>query len=230
LGKNTNINSNYTKFYAKLKHNKVYPTEFVVRTLLANYPKLNYRKPKKGDSILDVAFGDGRNTVLLCDLGLDVYGIEITNDIVEQTSARLATMGYSPDLRVGRNSSIPYNDSTFDYILACHCCYYCDENETLNDNLKEYFRVLKTGGVLIASLADKSSYIFKNAEELTDGSMRIQEDPYSNREGYRLHCFESREEIINYFSKYFGNFSLGHASNDYFGIHEKVFWLVCEKR
>ncbi len=30
-------------------------------------------------------FGDGRNTVLLCDCGLTVSGIEITQGIVEQT-------------------------------------------------------------------------------------------------------------------------------------------------
>jgi ubiquinone/menaquinone biosynthesis C-methylase UbiE len=57
---------------------------------------------------------------------LDVYGIEITKEIVTQTGERLAKMGYKPNLDVGRNSDIPYEDEKFDYILACHCCYYCD--------------------------------------------------------------------------------------------------------
>ena len=79
------INSSYSKFYADRVHRRVYPTEFVVRTFWADYPGLHYKKPQPGDSVLDVAFGDGRNTVLLCDLGLDVSGIEITADIVQQT-------------------------------------------------------------------------------------------------------------------------------------------------
>ena len=226
--KSDSINEKYTIFYAERTHNKVYPTEFVVRTLLANYPGLKYKKPQPGDVILDVAFGDGRNTVLLCDLGLDVYGIEITQSIVDQTGVRLANLGYSPDLRVGRNSQIPFEDGKFDYIFACHCCYYCDANETLIDNLKEYHRVLKPGGTLIASVADKKSYIFQDADDLSDGTSRINNDPYNNRNGYRLHGFSSESQIENYFSKYYEKFSFGHSNNNYYGIQERLFWLVCE--
>lgn len=47
-------------------------------------------------------------------------------------------MGCHPELCVGRNSNIPFEDDKFDYVLACHCCYYCDEGETLLDNFREY--------------------------------------------------------------------------------------------
>ena len=227
MDQNADIDAKYTHFYAHRRAGKVYPTEFVVRTLLADYPELRYEKPQAGDSILDVAFGDGRNTVFLCDLGLDVCGIEITPEIVEQSGSRLAKLGYRPDLRVGRNSCIPYRDERFDYILACHCCYYCDEGETLMDNIKEYRRVLKPGGVLIASVADRNSYIFQSAETLPDGSMRIKKDPYGNRDGYRLHCFSFESEIEEYFSDYYTEFSFGSARNDYYGVDEQVFWVVC---
>ena len=158
-----NIDSSYENFYAQRKRVKVYPTEFVVRTFLANYPGLKFKRPTAGDRILDVAFGDGRNTTFLCDQGFAVSGIEITQGIVDQTHERLESLGQSADLRVGRNSKIPFDSEFFDYILACHCCYYCDENESLSDNLAEYARVLKRGGYLVASVACKSSYIFKGA-------------------------------------------------------------------
>lgn len=224
------INTKYERHYASRTSLKVYPTEFVVRTMLANYSDLNFLKPVPGNKILDIGFGDGRNTTLLCDLGLEVSGIEITQGIVKQTEQRLAKMGYSPDLRVGRNSSIPFDDAEFDYILACHCCYYCDENQVLLDNLNEYSRVLKKDGYLIASVANKSSYIFDNAQELKDGTLVVAKDPYNNRNGYRLQAFSSKDDIEAYFSPLFKNFSFGSADNDYYGITEKVFWVVCQKR
>lgn len=225
-----NINAQYEHYYAKRNGIKVYPTEFVVRTFLANYPQLNFKKPAVGDRILDIGFGDGRNTTFLCDQGYVVSGIEITQGIVNQTQERLKKLGQTAELRVGRNSSIPFDNEYFDYILACHCCYYCDEGQTLLDNLHEYSRVLKKDGFLITSVANKLSYIFNNAKELPDGSMIIMNDPYNNRNGYRLHAFAATADVEQYFSPLFENFSFGSADNDYYGISERIFWVVCKKK
>lgn len=223
------INNRYEDFYAKRAATKVYPTEFVVRTFLASYPNLAFRKPQPGDHVLDVGFGDGRNTVFLCDQGYEVAGIEIAQGIVDQTGDRLRRLGYDADLRVGRNSHIPFEEGDFDYILACHCCYYCDEGETFADNLAEYARVLKPGGWLVASVACNASYIFDSAVALEDGSYRIKADPYGNRDGYRLQAFADREAVRCYLSPWFSNFSFGFAENDYYGISERVFWVVCQR-
>lgn len=222
------IEENYTKFYSERKADKVYPTEFVVRILLAQYPSLAYKRPQKGDSILDVGFGDGRNTAFLCDQGLNVFGIEIAQEIVDLTKDRLRKTGHTPQLQVGRNSKIPYNDNSFDYILACHSCYYCDKNETIFNNMQEYSRVLRPGGWLIASVPDVRSYIFDDASKLPDGTYEITKDPYANRIGYRLHPFADIDGIRNALNPFYKNFCFASAYNNYFGVDEKVFWVVCE--
>jgi len=223
------IDSSYERFYAERSSARVYPTEFVVRTFLATYPGLKFRKPARGDRVLDIGFGDGRNTAFLCEQGYAVSGIEITQGIVDQTRARLTGLGHRADLRVGRNSRIPFEAGYFDCVLACHCCYYCDEGESFADNLREYARVLRQGGALVASVACRSSYIFEGATECPDGSLVIRSDPYGNRNGYRLHAFRDKREIEQYLSPLFSNFSFGFADNDYYGISERVFWVVCQK-
>jgi len=223
------IEQSYERHYASKPGLKVYPTEFVVRTFLAHYPGLTFEKPARNARILDIGFGDGRNTAFLCDLGLSVSGIEITQGIVDQTARRLERLGHSADLQVGRNSQIPFADESFDYILACHCCYYCDSGDTFADNMAEYARVLQPGGWLVASVACATSYIFKDALLLPDGSRIIKTDPYGVREGYRLQAFMRTNEIEEALSPWFLNFSFGRADNDYFGISERVFWVVCQK-
>jgi hypothetical protein len=113
--------------------------------------------------------------------------------------------------------------------LACHCCYYCDEGESFADNLREYARVLKAEGQLVASVACRSSYIFEGALECPDGSLVVQSDPYGNRNGTRLHAFREKHEIEAYMAPFFSGFSFGFADNDYYGIQERVFWVVCRK-
>jgi SAM-dependent methyltransferase len=223
------IDHRYELFYSKKESKKLYPTEFIVRIFLASYPRLAFLKPAVGDRVLDVAFGDGRNTAFLLEQGYEVSGIEITSGIVNQAKERLAVYGYHPDLRVGRNSAIPFQDEYFDCIVASHCCYYCDDGELFADNLSEYARVMKPGASLIASIANKQSYIFNNALCLDDGTFRIQSDPYGNRNGYRLAAFSRPGEIEAYLSRFFCNFSFGVANNDFFGIDERVFWVVCKK-
>lgn len=225
------IEKRYTEFYSERKHIRVYPTEFVVRTFLANYPELKMSKLNVGDKVLDVGCGDGRNSVFLCEQGYDVYATEITQEICGQTQERVFKNCNSKiDIKVGKNSSLPYDDNFFDCILACHSCYYCEEGETIIDNLKEYSRVLKKNGVLIASVVHSDSYILAGGKREADGTTTILNDPYNNRNGYRLHSFANVEDIKDVFSEYFENFSIGQGHNNWFGIDENVWWVVCYKK
>lgn len=224
--------SNWERFYAERSEvtKRVYPTEFVVRTFLAKYPNLRFAPPERGDSVLEMGFGDGRNTLFLCELGLSVCGVEVTKSIVDACAVRLSHFGCSADLRVGRNSRIPFPSESFKYILACHSCYYLDDGQCFSDNLREYSRVLEKGGWLIASVPSTRSYIFDGAVRQNDGSMLITNDPYGNRNGTRLQGFEDLSAVKAYLSDWFDDFSVAYADNDFFGVAERAYWVVCRRR
>src|SRR5438552_5669708 len=100
----------YAAFYRARNPDHVYPVEFVVRALLGNYPRLNTQNiAYSGKRVLDLGFGDGRNMPLLHNLGMQVHGMEISQDICELTAARMARLGINVSVRVGRNCRIPFD-------------------------------------------------------------------------------------------------------------------------
>jgi SAM-dependent methyltransferase len=225
MGSNQEIERDYGAFYSRKNPEKVYPVEFVVRTLLGTYPGLKIdRTTYAGSGILDLGFGDGRNMPLLNDLGFKIYGVEISDDICRLTKDRMERLGVPVTVKTGSNSHIPFDDRTFDFVLSCHACYYVSPGETFDDNLREIARVLRPGGRFIFSLVKRDSYVLNDATPLPDGHFRVTHDPYDVRNGTVLRAFASREEVAGTLGSTFDELALGLCENDFYGIYEKV-WI-----
>ena len=117
----TSLGGSYETFYRARDPKHVYPAEFVVRAFLGSYPRLpSTRLAYVRARVLDVGFGDGRNMPLLSDLGMSVYGVEISDEICARTAERMRGLGVAADLRVGSNSRLPFDAEFFDHVVACH--------------------------------------------------------------------------------------------------------------
>lgn len=227
---NDGIERSYEAFYAKRDPEHVYPVEFVVRAYLGHYPRLpNDNLDYAGTRVLDLGFGDGRNMALLSNLGMEVYGVEISEEICAQTAARLRRLGVIVETRTGLNCAIPFADRFFDHVLACHACYYVDPGTHFSDNLSEVARVLKRGGRFVFSAPIGSSYIMRGARDLGDGHMEIANDPYGLRNGCILKKFDSEDQIEASLSPLFTDLRIGSCRNDFWGVEEHVWMVVCHR-
>jgi SAM-dependent methyltransferase len=225
------LNSHYTDFWAERLGVHFYPSEFLVRTFLSkNCPDLVLKHNYENKDVLDLACGDGRNMGLLSNLGMNVYGTEITKEICDAVMLRMEEKGIKADVRVGRNNSLPFEDQTLDYIVASASVYYIDTGTTFEDNMLEIQRVLKPGGNIIFSLVHPDSYILDGAEELQDSHFRIKNDPLGMRSGYVFKVFKTRERIKNYFSTNFSDISIGCTADDYYGLNQVLWLLVAKKK
>ena len=221
------IDRKYDAFYKAREAEHIYPVEFVMRSFLGTYPRLKPdRDALRGKRILDLGFGDGRNMPLLANLGMEVHGLEITEDICQRGVERLRKLGIEIEARVGRNNAIPYDSGFFDHLLAC---YYVDPGTTFAGNRKEIARVLKPGGRFVHSLPIGTSYIMQGARDLGDGHMEIANDPYGVRNGYILKKFDTAEEIMTALAPHFTDARIGSCRNDWWGIEEHVWTVVCRK-
>jgi SAM-dependent methyltransferase len=227
---NDRLSKRYNEFYRRRDAIHVYPVEFVVRAFLGNYPG-HKTDPSSypGQRVLDIGFGDGRNMPLLRNLGMQVFGVEISQEICDLAQTRMKNLGVDVDLKVGRNQNLPWPNGFFDTVLACHACYYIDPGTRFDDNLREIARVLKSGGCFVFSAPIGTSYILRGAKDLGDGHMEISNDPYGVRNGYVLKKFDTESEIRNALSPAFGDFEIGSCRNDFWGIDEHVWIVACRK-
>jgi len=224
------LERSYSRFYGSRHPEFVYPVEFVVRAFLGSYPRLpRDAADRRGERVLDLGFGDGRNMPLLSNLGMEVHGVEIAGDICARAKARLDALGVPVELRVGRNAAIPYADGFFQHVLACHSCYYVDPGTRFDDNVREIARVLAPGGRVVLSAPIGSSYIMRGARDLGDGHMEIVNDPYGLRNGAILKKFDDEAAIERALSGHFADLSIGSCRNDFWGIDEHV-WIVVARR
>ena len=144
---------------------------------------------------------------------------------------RLNNLNINATLKVGKNTNIPFEDSFFDIILSSASCYYLDDNTSFEDNIKEYLRVLKKDGILIANFPEKSkNFICQNSIDLGNGNIIIKNDIFNLRNGYTFRVFENEEEIKNYFDTYFYNISTGYGIDDYYGLVISQFFMVAYKK
>jgi len=220
---------NYSKYYREIPKN-LFPNEWVVRIFMSNFPKLSIKNNLKGKSILDVSCGDGRNLSPLLVKQMNVYATEVSDSIVKKLKETYPSVKFSR----GTNNNLPFENESFDYLLSWNSMYYMG-NKVNNINfqkyVKEFARVLKKKGKLIACVPMKSNFIYKNAIELKDNSnfVFIKNDPFEVRNGEIMRRFKNKSEIKKEFQIYFKNFIFGASKNDHFGINNDWFVFYCEK-
>ena len=223
------VQSGYTDFYRRCSLSSVFPSEYVIRIFKGSYPNLRISQTDfKDKKICDIGCGDGRNLILLDQLGFRTYGTEMTQEICDQVTHEVNKIDIDSCIRVGENKRIPFDSQFFDYLLSWNSCYYMGQKGNYSDfdnYVKEFHRVLRNHGKLVLSIPKPSNFIFNNSIEVKPGYALICNDPYKIRNNEVLKCFKDESEIRSVFSPYFKEFIFGSMHDDCFEV-TPLWWTV----
>lgn len=102
--------------------------------------------------ILDAGTGTGRYFELMRSRGHDVYGFDISRNMLAEASKRLDTSeDMEPFLRFGDILQIPFGDRLFDCAI---CCRVLSHVGAVRSALAELHRVLRKGGLALITDVD----------------------------------------------------------------------------
>ena len=207
-----------------------YPPEALIRILLGKFPDLQFldRNFSK-KSVLDLGFGDGRNFPLYSRLGMNISAMEISDELNDYARKNPVFEGIDLDLRTGVMSDIPFTKQ-FDYVVSWNSCYYLDdEHSDFRHHANEMLRVCKPGGFLVVSIPQKTSFIYKNSQLLSNGNVLIKDDYFKVRNGQIMSKFNNADNFISYFKKEISNCSYSNLNSNWFGLGYDWFVLVMQK-
>ena len=222
----------WDSYYSSLQDSYLFPNEYAVRTFLGTYPRLRIDKNYGGKRICDISCGDGRNMTLFHKLGFILYGTELTSNICKITTDKLRSSAeINAEIRPGSNTSLPFPDGFFDYMLSWNACYYMhDENSSISDHISEYARIAKTGAYLVVSVPAPGCFSLLGAEQIGGDLIRIKTaSKWGILNGSIYHQFRSFEDIETKFGTHFCNFQKCIIKDDCYGLPLEYFIFVCQK-
>ena len=222
------LTKRYESRYEVARH-QLFPTEFVVRWFKGTYPNWKLIEPTRSKKVLDLGFGDGRNFSLFLEQGLEVFGVEISEKIVEMARLRFRAILNKENLKVGFNGALPFPDQHFDYIVACHSLYYMERNGSIQKNIEEAARCLKSGAFLLCSIPKRSSYLVTNSDKIDTYHVVVRNDPVGLRDGEKVGYADTEAKVIGLFSGFFSDITIGSVENDWWGISENCWIVSCRK-
>lgn len=225
-----NAQDNYRQHYLNI--DAVYPSVFALKMFLGKNPRFSMNGTDfKGKKILDIGFGDGRDLILFCNLGLHVYGVEVDADVVHHTRVKFEELGLDISVQVGRNDTTGFEDNSFDYVFSAAALMYLnDENTNLHDILSHTLSILKPNGYLIGTFARSDSHITSEATWLTENKIIVKDPFYKLRAGQHYYVHQSKNAAKQDLEAAgFRDIIIAEYDVDWFGTRESMFMFVATK-
>jgi SAM-dependent methyltransferase len=203
----------WENLYSQGKSLLNYPNSFLVSL---SYHLLELQKHRR---VLDFGFGSGANLVFLVHRGFEVSGVEVSKSAVEMVRQKLLAENLEADLRTIHNRVIPFDDNSFDAVIAWQVLCY-NTWETLKKAIEEIDRVLKPGGLFLGTMAAPGDASHVRSKLLGDS---LYESQISGQEGAII-LIVGEEELSRCFPG--KNIKIGSFNQSYEGLLDSRHWVI----
>lgn len=132
------------------------------RSVVAIAPLLRARGAHRA---LDLGCGPGRHALYLAAAGFACAGVDASATAIASAAEAARRAGLQVDLHRRAFDALPFEDGTFDYVLAFNAIYHGDEPAAVAA-LAEVRRVLGRGGLYQSTMLSKRNSQFGRGREI----------------------------------------------------------------
>jgi ubiquinone/menaquinone biosynthesis C-methylase UbiE len=136
-------------------------------------------------SALDIGVGGGRHTRLLCELGFDTCGVDISEEGLKQTEGLLARLGFQATLKKAAMTELPFESNSLDLVISYGVFNY-GTAEDMRRAIGEVHRVLQDGGRAFVVLRTTDDFRYGKGQAL-DADTYLLTISETNEEGTVQH-------------------------------------------
>lgn len=151
---------------------------------------------KGAQSALDLGCGVGRHALALAALGFDTTAYDASTSGLEEAATQARARQLSLITQQGLMTALPFEDASFDYVLAFNVIYHGD-GEVLARTISEIRRVLKPGGIYQGTMLSKRRFDYGVGVEISPNTW-VQ--PNGKGDKIHPHYFCDAAELIDLFS------------------------------
>jgi SAM-dependent methyltransferase len=209
------MGSSWEEHYRRERSVLAYPDENLVRMLQRHLNSIEFPGLLKA---IDLGCGSGRHLKLLDESGISsVTGIDNSFNAL-----RICRENYRSYLLQSDNLDLPIKESSIDIAVAWGSLHYNHKKE-IPRMTDEIFRILKPGGILLATLRSKRDTLMKKGKHLENDVWHTDLDDIEGS----LVSFYSEDEVKQYFCS-FSSLKYGIMERSIVGDMEKRIshWVI----
>jgi len=158
----------WNRLHSQRRFRPEYPNENVVRFLMNQCAFDARQRPRA----LDIGVGGGRHTKLLCEIGFETYGVDVSDEGLRHCRARLHSLDLRAELQSASMSSLPFADGSFAVALAIGVYCYAD-SAVMAGAVAELHRVLRQEGAAMILVRSVNDYRFGKGDVLGRNTFRL---------------------------------------------------------
>lgn len=222
----SDINVWNNKNLTSLKTYRHFPSEMVLRATISNSYFNDPFLPGKNKSVLDIGCLFANNLIPFFDRGMKLFGTEVTDESVKICQEMCSLQGLQVDVRKGFNTSLPFEDLSFDLILSIATIHYEESLQDVRMALKEFQRVTKRGGTCIIKTIAPKHQMFQQSKKTSNGTY-IFNNISDLRNDQKFYFFEDEVELESVAKEYFKTVELARITETYPNRTLDFFLLKC---